>query len=73
MPNGDSTANVGDLVEMESQGHLILGVTGEIDKIGIGNVKIYGEHSRKSELNEAITSDKVRCLLQHVTLVTCLL
>ncbi|GFY94195.1 HSP20-like chaperones superfamily protein [Actinidia rufa] len=37
MPNGDSTANVGDLVEMESQGHLILRVTDEMDKIGVGN------------------------------------
>ncbi|GFZ15693.1 hypothetical protein Acr_25g0001020 [Actinidia rufa] len=59
MSNGDSTANVGDLVEMESQGHLILRVTGEMDKIGIGDVKTYGEHSRKSELNEVIVSDKV--------------
>ncbi|GFS30400.1 hypothetical protein Acr_00g0011720 [Actinidia rufa] len=43
MPNGDSTANVGDLVEMESQGHLILGVTSKMDKIGIGNVRTHGE------------------------------
>ena len=31
MPNGDSTVNVGDVMEMESQGHLILRVTGEVE------------------------------------------
>ncbi|GFY95598.1 hypothetical protein Acr_10g0009830 [Actinidia rufa] len=31
MSNGDSTANVGDVVEMESQAHLILKVTGEVE------------------------------------------
>ena len=35
MPNGDSTANVGDLLEIHSQGHLILRVTGEMDKEGL--------------------------------------
>ena len=46
MSNGDSTANVGDLVEMESQVHLIL-------KFGIGDMRVCGgrgRHSRKSEL-----------------------
>ncbi|PSR88326.1 DEAD-box ATP-dependent RNA helicase [Actinidia chinensis var. chinensis] len=33
MPNGDITMNVGELVEIESQGHLILRVIGEIDKV----------------------------------------
>ncbi|GFZ08921.1 hypothetical protein Acr_20g0007290 [Actinidia rufa] len=59
MQNGDITANVGDLVKMESQSHLILRVTGEMDKIEIGDVRTHGEHSRKSELNELIASDKV--------------
>ncbi|GFS37949.1 hypothetical protein Acr_00g0054820 [Actinidia rufa] len=56
MPNKDNTANVGDLMEMESQGHLILRVTSKMDKIGIGDVRTHGEHSRKFELNEVITS-----------------
>ena len=43
MPNGDSTANVGDLVEMESYIHLILRVSGEIDKLDLER----GEISRK--------------------------
>ena len=61
MPNGDSTANVGDLVEMESQDHPILRVIGEINKLGIGDVRTRGgcgQHSKKSELYEVITSDK---------------
>ena len=39
--NKDSTANVGDLVKMESQGHLIFRVTCEIDKIGISDVRTH--------------------------------
>ena len=61
MPNGDSTANVGDLVEMESQGYPILKVTSEIDKLGIDDVRTHGgcgQHSRKFEFNEVIASDK---------------
>ena len=42
MPNGDSTANVGNLVEMESQGYLILRMTDEMDKNGIDNVRTHG-------------------------------
>ena len=52
---GDSTANVGDLVEMESQSHLDLRATGEMDKVGIGNVRTRGgcgQHFRKSDLSE---------------------
>ena len=59
MQNGNNTANVGDLVEMESQSYLILRVTGEMDKIEIGDMRNHGEHSRKSELNEVIASGKV--------------
>ncbi|GFZ11325.1 hypothetical protein Acr_22g0007230 [Actinidia rufa] len=58
IPNGDNTANVGELVEMESQSHLILRVTGEMEKIRIGDVRTHGEYSRKSELNEVIASNK---------------
>ena len=61
MPNGDSTTNIRDLVEKESQGHSILIMTGEIDKLSIGDVRTRGgcgQHSRKSELNEVIISDK---------------
>ena len=46
---------------MESQGHLILRVTGKMNKIGIGDVRTSGgcgQHSRKFKLNELITSDK---------------
>ena len=60
MPNGDSIANVGDLVEMESQVHLILRVTGEVGKIVIGDVRSHvecGWHSRKSEFNEWQSSE----------------
>ena len=39
MSNVDSTANVGDLKEMESQGHPIFIVTGTFDKFGIGNMR----------------------------------
>ncbi|GFZ05448.1 hypothetical protein Acr_17g0010200 [Actinidia rufa] len=59
MPNGDSTANVGDLMKMESQGQLIVRVVGEMDKVGIGYVRTHGKHSKKSELNEVIASDKM--------------
>ncbi|GFZ11288.1 hypothetical protein Acr_22g0006860 [Actinidia rufa] len=61
MPNGDSTTNVGDLVGMESQGYPILRVTGEIDKLRIGNVRTYGgrgRHSRNSKFSKVIESDK---------------
>ena len=62
MSNGDSTVNVGDLVEKEFQGHLILKVMYKMDKVGIGDVSPHsgcGQPSRKSELNELITLDKV--------------
>ena len=48
--------NVGTLVEIESQDHLVLKVTGEME---IDNVRIHREQSKKFELNEVITSDKV--------------
>ncbi|GFZ09511.1 hypothetical protein Acr_21g0001100 [Actinidia rufa] len=53
MPNGDSTANVEDLVEMESQGYPIREVAGEINQFRIGNMRTVGGrglHSWKSEL-----------------------
>ncbi|GFY81555.1 hypothetical protein Acr_01g0013640 [Actinidia rufa] len=50
--------NVGDLVEMESQGHLILRVVGEMNNIGIGDVRPHEEHYKKFELNVVIASDK---------------
>ena len=53
MPNGDSTTNVGDLVEMESQVHLILQVAGEINHLEIGDVRTdrgRGRHPRKFKL-----------------------
>ena len=55
MPNGDSTTNVGDLVEIESQGYPILRVADEIDQLGIGDMRTgggRGRHSRKSNLIE---------------------
>ena len=55
MPNGDNTANVVDLVEMESQSHHILRVADEIDQLRIGDMRIGGErrwNSRKSGLIE---------------------
>ena len=55
MPNGDNTVNVGDLVEMKSQDHLILRVPGEIDQLGIGDMRTgggRGRYFRKSELIE---------------------
>ena len=55
MPNGDKTTNVGTPVEMESQSHPILKVAGEINQLGIADVRIDGgrvRHSRKSELIE---------------------
>ena len=61
MSNRDSTANVGNLVEMESKGHPFLRVTDEIDKLGIGDVRTRGgcgQYSRKSELSEVIALDK---------------
>ena len=68
MPIGDSTTNVGDLVEMESQGHLILKVTGEMDKVGIGDVRTHGgcgRHSRKSELSEWRLSDSSHRIIRR--------
>ncbi|GFS32437.1 hypothetical protein Acr_00g0022790 [Actinidia rufa] len=62
--NGDNTANVEDLVEIESQDHLILKVMGEIDKLGIGDARIRrvcGQHFKKFEFNEVITSNKNCC------------
>ena len=61
MPNEDGTANVGALVEMESQGHHILRMNGEIDQHGIGEVRAFGGcgwHSRNSEFSEVIELDK---------------
>ncbi|GFY94598.1 hypothetical protein Acr_09g0010440 [Actinidia rufa] len=61
MPSRNSTTNVRDLKKMESQGHPILRVTGEVDKLGIGDVKTRGgcgQRYRKSELNEVIALDK---------------
>ncbi|GFZ05449.1 hypothetical protein Acr_17g0010210 [Actinidia rufa] len=55
MPNGDNIANVGDLMEMESQGHLIVRVMGEMDPIG--DVRTHGEYSKKSELNEFMSGN----------------
>ena len=55
MQNGDRIAIVKDLEEMESQGHPILKVIGEINQLGIGNVKtcrVHERYSRKSELIE---------------------
>ena len=57
MPNGDNTANVRDLVEMESQVNLILKVTGEIEtnwRRDIGDVRTHGvsgQHSRNPEFS----------------------
>ncbi|GFY93892.1 hypothetical protein Acr_09g0003380 [Actinidia rufa] len=59
--NRDSTANVGDLMEMESKGHPILRVTDEIDKLRIGDVRTRGgcgQHFRKSELSKQWRSQK---------------
>ena len=53
MPNGDNTVTAGDLVEMESQVHHILNVTGEVNQLGIDNVRTCGGrggHFWKSEL-----------------------
>ncbi|GFZ06698.1 hypothetical protein Acr_18g0008680 [Actinidia rufa] len=55
MPNGDSTANVGDLVEMESQ-------TGEIDQLRIGDVRTYGgrgRHFRNSEFRSSTEAFRI--------------
>ena len=41
MPNGNNTANVGDLVEMEFQGHLILREMGEMDKVGFHKNQVF--------------------------------
>ncbi|GFY95097.1 hypothetical protein Acr_10g0004820 [Actinidia rufa] len=57
MLNRDNTTNVGDLVEMEFQVHLILKVTGEMEtywRRDIGDVRIHGvggQHSRKPEFS----------------------
>ena len=61
MPNGDSTANVGDLVEIESQGYPLLRVADEIDQLGISDVRTYGGrgwHPKKFEFNELIETNK---------------
>ena len=61
MSNGDSTANVGDHQEIESQGHPTLRLTGEIDLLEIGDVSTYGDrgwHFRNSEFSEVIELDK---------------
>ena len=50
MPYGDNTVNVGDLVGMESQGHLILKVDDEVE---IGDVSTgggCGQHSKNLSL-----------------------
>ena len=55
MSNGDSTANVGDLLEMEYQDHLILKVAGQINQLEIGDVRTdggRGRHPRKSKFIE---------------------
>ena len=54
MPNGDSIVNLGDLVEMESQGHLILKVAGEINQLGIGDVRTCGRREWRSKKSELI-------------------
>ena len=57
MSNGDSTANVGDLVNMESQVHLILKVIGEMEtywRCEIHDVSTHGvggQHSRNPEFS----------------------
>ena len=43
MSNGDNTANVGDLVEVESHIHLILKVKGEINQLGLRRCEISRE------------------------------
>ncbi|GFY95096.1 hypothetical protein Acr_10g0004810 [Actinidia rufa] len=72
IPNGDSAANVGDLVEMESQIHLILKVTGEMETYlqrDIGDLRTHGvggQHSVASDVTLATRHGEV-------VLVTCLL
>ncbi|GFZ06563.1 hypothetical protein Acr_18g0007330 [Actinidia rufa] len=75
MPYRGCTVNVGDVVEMESQVHLILTVNGEVEidesderdeNYGRGetyggceNYGRCGQHPRKFELNDLILSDKI--------------
>ena len=49
---------------MESRYHLILRVTGKMDKIWIGDVRTHGEcgrHSKKSKLVEMMRWDVAMC------------
>ncbi|GFS32918.1 hypothetical protein Acr_00g0025330 [Actinidia rufa] len=53
MPNGDNTVIVRDLIKMEPQIHPILEVAGEVNKLGIGDVRTCGgcgRHFKKSEI-----------------------
>ncbi|GFZ14426.1 hypothetical protein Acr_24g0006160 [Actinidia rufa] len=50
MPYGDSIVNVGDLVGMESQGHLILRVDDEVEIGDVSTGRGCGQHSKKPSL-----------------------
>ena len=54
MPNGVSTATVGDLVEIKSQVHPILKVEGKINQLRIGDVRTCGGCERYSQKSEII-------------------
>ncbi|PSS07295.1 Syntaxin like [Actinidia chinensis var. chinensis] len=57
MPNKDSTANVGNLMKMESQGHLIIRVMCKMDKIR------RDDHSEMYLLQQVKISPFISCLL----------
>ncbi|GFY97949.1 hypothetical protein Acr_12g0004900 [Actinidia rufa] len=64
MPNGYSTANVGDMVEMESQGHLFHRVTGDVEIGGehIESVRHWRcEHWRRPSLMFILS---LRCFIE---------
>ena len=60
MPNGDSTANIEELVEMESQGHPILKVVGEINQFGIGDMRTGGRCGRHPGNPSLLSDNRMR-------------